>query len=173
MTTESIKVNADIEIKITRSKSGKIESKTHYVEGKKHGLETWRRNSGEKWREKMWKKGKEHGMDIEWWGVGHKEREIMWSEGKQHGLEIRWGEDGTQWYERMCRDGKLHGLETRWYEDGTKEREIYYFQGKEYIQIYWAENGDLDGIQFSPLPITHPTPSTTKRKTKKIISPHN
>ncbi len=122
--------------------SRKLCSKTSYVNGKEHGLDTLWREDGTKWWEKMWKNG------------------------KQQGLEIWWYEDGAKKWEEMWKNGKLHGMETWRYEDGAKQLEIYQIEGHECARIDWDENGNVAKADFLNL-----TPIKNKQSAQKFPTP--
>ncbi len=124
MSTEAIKINVVTQIKITRHKNGKMESKTSYVNGKNHGIETgWYDDGTKRWRE-MWRRGKEHGVGTYWYN------------------------EGTKWAEGMWMDGKRHGAYTMRYPNGQKEWEIYHLDNEPYAKIEWNEEGDVTKVNF-------------------------
>ncbi len=137
-------------VKITHHSNGKAESKTAYINGERHGMESFWYESGAKWYETMWMDGEKHGMSIEWY------------------------EDGSKWSEVMWRDGKLHGMMSMWDESGQKEWEIHYIAGKTYGDIKWDEEGSVSAVTFSsqiessnnktnPPPKSKNTPTVNKK----------
>ncbi len=135
------------EIKVTRYTNGRISSKTPYVNGKKHGV------------------------DSRWFKNGKKEIERMWKEDKRHGMYSGWYENGQKRWEEMWKEGKQHGVETSWYENGEREEEIYYIAGKVYARIGWDEEGNVTKAKFrTPAQPRTPTinpPAKLKNHNKK------
>ncbi len=170
MSPEVIKINNNTEIKTTRHQNGDIQSKP-YVDGKTHGLETWRREGGTKQYKKMCNNGKTHGME-EWWVEdGSKWREAMWRSGKRHGVETEWWDSGQKQGEKMWMDGKEHGLQAGWYESGDKAWEIYRSFGEEYASIEWDENGGVTKPNFPHSDQQTPNPIlTTEQNSKSKIT---
>ncbi len=125
MTPEEIKIDANAEIKVTHYESGKLKSKTTYVSGENHGMETaWDEDGCKAW-ESIWKNGKRHAAYTDWYESGQKKYEAMWANNDQHGVTVRWS------------------------EDGKKEREIYFIAGKEYARIEWDREGRVIWGKFS------------------------
>ncbi len=114
-------------------------SKTPFVNGKTHGVETW------------------------WYESGHKRHEEMWIEGKKHGMHTWWHENGRKRMEVMWRDNGRHGIETVWLENGKKWQEMYYFQGDALARIEWAEDGSVSELSL-PEPDLHPQQQTQRNK---------
>ncbi len=144
MRKEITKINASTVIKVTRYENGKVESKTSYVNGVKHGLEEWWYRGGSKWREINWKNNKKHGLEIE-----------------QH-------EDGSKGYEISWREGKQHGMDTWWYRNGQKRWGIYHLPNKKYAEIEWSEEGKVWKAALS----TRSSATNPAVKSKKITSTH-
>ncbi len=127
MTEEIIKIDANTEIEVTRYGGGNLKSKIPYVNGVKHGAETWWNEDGKKWLEEMWRDGKEHGTETGWNESGMKRWEVTWIHGKQHGV-------GSQRY-----------------ESGQKEWEKYCIAGEEYARIEWDEEGNVIKVDLPTL----------------------
>ncbi len=123
--------------------NGKLLSKTHYVNGNKHG------------------------MDTVWCEYGTKRTETKWRDGKQHGLETWWRADGQKTREEMQKDGKWHGVWTHWYANDQKKYEAYYLRGEEKARINYDENNNVTAALFPP-----PTTSTTTTSTNPKIQTH-
>ncbi len=136
-------------------RNGKIWSETLYANanGKRHGMETYWDESGQKMVDTMYKNGKKHGVENGWYEDGTKQYEEMWVNGKKHGLENGWNEDGTKRYEEMWLNDKKQGMDTWWYEGRGKEKkwEIYYITGGEQALMEWNENGNVTKADFQNL----------------------
>ncbi len=104
--------------------NGEVESKTPYVNGKKHGAATWWNEDGKKYLEQMWRDGKKHGLET-WWYIS-----------------------GKKWQEIPRQAGERYGVKTSWWESGQKEREIYQFGSKDYAHIQWDESGNVTEISL-------------------------
>ncbi len=124
MQKKVIEPNIAPKIKTKRHSNGGVKSKTTYVNGKEHGVDTG-------WRED-----------------GSKRREITWRDGKEHGRETGWYEDGRKCWELIWRAGRETGVDTWWYESGEIEKEIYYIAGHEYARIEWDEEGNVSEANF-------------------------
>ncbi len=152
MTKEKDKIHNTI-TKITRHESGKIASKGHYMNGKRHGLATgWRDNGTKQW-EMLYRHDKPHGIKIEWRDNGMKHNESVYKGGELHGVVTEWYENGEK-AEKMFKEGHAHGLWVWWYENGVKEMEIYHFCGEGYASIKWNKEGNVIDVKFpQPPPI--------------------
>ncbi len=128
MTPESTNINDGAQIKVKHHSNGKVSSKIHYVNGEQHGLET------------------------EWWDNGQKWWEEMWRLDKQHGLSTWWHGNGYRNVETTRANGAEHGVQTYWNESEEKEKEIYYFKGKEYTRIEWDDERNVTRTYFPTLP---------------------
>ncbi len=93
MTPDSAKINNGTKIKTTHYDNGKVQSKTHYMDGKEHGVDTWWDEDGKKQWETMWRDGKQHGMNTGWYDDGPKCWEIYNIHGKEY-ARIDWDEKG-------------------------------------------------------------------------------
>ncbi len=145
MHKEVIKINKTTQVEIKRYSNGMVESKTSYVNGKQHGMDTWWKDSGKKRKEEMWRNGKKHGLQTALHENGKKSWEVIWVESKEHGLE------------------------TGWHTDGRKKWEVYYLHGKTYAHIEWDKEGNTITVKLPPKPAkTAKIESITKRR--KIIS---
>ncbi len=147
MTAEVIKINAPIEIKVRRHENGKVKSKTSYMSGKNHGMET------------------------EWYENGQKMWETMWKNGKQHGSYADWQENGQKSWQASRMDGGRHGVRTWWNENGKKGQEIYHLHKKEYARIEWDEEGDVIEANFTKYLNKHSTMKKLHRHARKLVSP--
>ncbi len=125
-------------VDIKQHPNGEIETATPYVNGKKHGVETWWEEDGTKEREETWRNGRRHGMETEWYENGRKRQDTMW------------------------KDGEKHGLSAWWDEAGKKEREIYYTRKKIHAGMEWDEEGNVISLTFPTPPIK--TPASPPRK---------
>ncbi len=85
MTPDSAKINNGTKIKTTHYDNGKVQSKTPYVNGKKHGLETEWWESGQKHWERMLRKNKKHGVNTVWRENGTRMWEVTYAYGKNMG----------------------------------------------------------------------------------------
>ncbi len=182
-------------VKTKHYPSGNIKSKTPYVSGKRHGMETQWDGAGRKWTERTWKDGKQHGMETQWRDDGTKLYEEMWKDDKQHGLETWRHNSGDKWSETMYKNGKKHGLETwchengtisremiwwkdgerhgvttMWYENGNREKEIYSVEGVEFARIHWDEEGNVIKTNFPPQSSTIKPPAKSKNQTSAPVS---
>ncbi len=137
-------------VKITHHSNGKAESKTAYINGKKHGVETEWFTDGSKWFERMWVSGKRHGDTTYWYNNAGKRWEEWW------------------------RADKLHGVATWWDENGRKESETYYLRGQVLSELVWDEIGNVSAVTFSsqiessnnktkPRPKSKNTPTVNKK----------
>ncbi len=145
MHKEVNKINKTTQVEIKRYSNGMVKSKTSYVNGKQHGLQT------------LWKDS------------GNKATQSMWRRDKTHGLETALHEDGTKWWEVIWVENKEHGLETGWHTDGRKRWEVYYLHGKKSAHIEWDKEGNMITVKLPPNPAkTAKLESITKRR--KIIS---
>ncbi len=123
-----------------------LESKASYVNAAKHGLEQWREEGGQKWKEVMWRNGKHHGVDSGWYENDRKKWEEMW------------------------RADKLHGVGIWWHENGKKWQEIYYLNNEEYARIECDEEGNVIKVDLPTLTPTINPLSKLKNHTKKLVS---
>ncbi len=84
-------MSREVTIETLRHDNGEIESKTPYVDGEKHGLETeWDENGVKKW-ENIWVDGKQHGVMGWWAGNGSKLMEVYYTHNKLS-ASIQWNE---------------------------------------------------------------------------------
>ncbi len=156
---------------ITRYSNGEMKSKTPYVDGKKHGVDTGWHENGRKSYEKMWRDGNSHGVEIGWYESRLKHWEKMRKDGKEHGRGTWWWDNGQKRWEIMWRDGEHHGMDTTWDYNGQKRIEAYYIRDKEYAIIEWDEEGNITSVKF-PIhsPIINPTVKSKKNHTNTQVS---
>ncbi len=137
-------------VKITHHSNGKAKSKTAYINGERHGMQTF------------------------WDESGVKVCEQMWRDGEKHGLEIGWPGGDTKRWEEWWRADKLHGVVTWWRENGRKETETYYLRGQVLSELAWDEIGNVSAVTFSsqiessnnktkPHPKSKNTPTVNKK----------
>ena len=91
--------------------NGKLQSETHYKNGKKEGLMTTWYETGEKKYETHYKNRKREGLATWWYRNGNKETERHFKNGIENGVRKEWDEDGT-----LTGEG--------YYIDGVKEKTI-------------------------------------------------
>ncbi len=77
----------------TRHSNGVAQSKTPYVNGKKHGTQTVRYESGQKKYEITWRNHEKHGLETWWHENGNKALETYRLRYKKY-ARIRWDEYG-------------------------------------------------------------------------------
>ncbi len=99
--------------------TGKVLSKTSYVNRINHGLKALWYDNGQKHWQRMLRKNKKHGQETVWWDNGQKA------------------------VQQMLVDNKVHGLGSVWYENGIKSMDIHYTRGIEYARIEWDEKGNI------------------------------
>ena len=76
-----------------------------YVNGQRHGLETWWHPNGKKWHEIPYVNGQRHGIEIWWHENGQKWREIPYVNGQIHGLVTGWLSDSSlSWIRKWHQD---------------------------------------------------------------------
>ncbi len=171
-TNTTLKPQPKSTVKTTHYFNGQVMSKNHYVNDKRHGVETEWWDNGHKRREVMWNDGKKHGVATGWLKDGRKWYERMWKDGKAHGLETWRRDNGKKSQEILYQDGKQHGVTTSWYTSGGKSEEIYYLVGEEYAEIEWDESGSLAVASF-PTPFqqqTHQQQDRSSNQRKIILS---
>ena len=83
------------EIKVATYPNGQKQRETLYVNGQRHGLETW------------------------WYENGQKMSEILYANGQRHGLAIWLYPNGQKWHETPYTNGQKHGLITSWHFNGS------------------------------------------------------
>lgn len=93
-----------------------------------------------------YKNGKRHGLSIGWEESGEKSWEINWRQGKIHGLETGWRENGEKW-ELTWKDGKQHGFVTYWKGNGRIKGEVYRTQDKE-CTLEWDDEAIVTKANF-------------------------
>ena len=77
--------------------SGKLKLETHYINGKKEGLETGWTEWGTKLYLSHYKNGKPDGLTTRWfWGTGMKKLETHFVDGKQNGVRKDWHPSGRK-----------------------------------------------------------------------------
>ncbi len=167
-TNKTLKTQPKSTVKTKYHLNGQVMSKTSYVNGKRHGIETEWRESGSKHWDITWVDGKQHGLEIRWYENGDKEWIITWADGKRHGLQRWWRLNDREYSEKKWRRGKKHGIITWWHRNGKKEKEIYYHCDDEYITIHYDEEGNLTETNFQEPPLPRPpTEGETKLKTNE------
>ncbi len=134
-------------IEMDHYSNGGVWSKTFYMNDKKYGMATHRREDGSK------------------------EMEIMWVNNKTHGMISWWRDDATKSQQSMHRDDKSHGIRTLWYKNAQKQSEVYFLIDKECARIEWDEKGKVSNAQFPTAtttakskPIAKPKADTNKGK---------
>lgn len=144
----------------------KIKQKTHYIDGKPHGLHTKWYENGNKKGEINYVRGVTQSLSV-WNEDGSLERSYNYRHGEQisrtsyyqngkkkefeeyrndqrNGILTRWDSSGKKYYEAHYVNGKRNGVETYWYENGQKKSEQYYENDIENgLYTKWSERGDL------------------------------
>jgi len=126
------------------ARAGQIGDQSYYLQrvkdGKKHGLETYWRENGQKRLETNYVDGKKQGLETGWDRDGAKSITSYYRDGKiQRHI---WDKNGQKWLETNCVDGKKHGLDTQWHENGQKLIETNYVDGKEHgLETRWSSDG--------------------------------
>ncbi len=91
MTQNTSKIHTQTRVDTKYHFNGEIKSQIHYVNDKKHGLETeWDENGVKKW-ENIWVDGKQHGVMGWWAGNGSKLMEVYYTHNKLS-ASIQWNE---------------------------------------------------------------------------------
>jgi len=122
--------------------SGKILSKTNWVNNLHEGLATEWYENGQKKSEAYYKDDKEDGLLTNWYENGQKELEFYVKDGEPNGPVNSWYENGQKEVEGNSKDGETNGLTTTWYENGQIKTKINYKDGKlEGLATEWYENG--------------------------------
>jgi antitoxin component YwqK of YwqJK toxin-antitoxin module len=132
-------------------KSGYLEQKTPYVEGKRNGLEKNYYDGFMRFisSETFYKDDRIEGVQkiYRYQLFGKREFEIPYKDGKKEGMSIGYHLNGKVEYEIPYKDGKQEGVEREYYEDGKIKREIPYKNGeKDGVEKYYAENGAVTGV---------------------------
>ena len=85
--------------------NGKLESETHYKNGKQDGMETSWFESGEKSGEYHWKNGKQKGLETHWYESSEKKSIKHFKNGTENGIRKEWDKNGLITYQENYVDG--------------------------------------------------------------------
>ena len=78
-----------------------------WVNGQRHGIETWWREDGNKELERPWVNGQRHGIETWWRKDGNKELECPWVNAQKHGIETWWNSNGSLLFVGKWNQGQL------------------------------------------------------------------
>ena len=123
---------------------GSAMSESHYVDGKKDGVEKSWDPDGTLRLEAHYKNGKRHGVTSNWHPNGQKMSETHYANGKIHGVSKTWHNNGQLSTAASYNFGKNEGFYRSWYSNGQKMAEIHYRNNQKHgMEIRWDEEGKL------------------------------
>ena len=125
-------------------RSGHIQCRINYKNGKYHGTHTTYYPNGQKCTEQYYANHKADGPGRGWYADGRQMYEIEYKDGRQHGTWTHWYASGATQSQTEYDNGLEHGTHTLWYANGRKQLVVHYNHGnKRGTEAAWDQQGEL------------------------------
>ncbi|MBL7224213.1 MAG: hypothetical protein ISS72_10190 [Candidatus Brocadiae bacterium] len=128
----------------TRWSRGGDRTDTPYIDGKRHGRETWWLPSGQKCMELDYEDGMPHGHFRTWYREGQRRAVGYYERGKEHGASTLWYPTGQTWESSTYDHGVRHGRHREWNTQGKLIADGTYRHGKRWAGTFLVADPDLD-----------------------------
>lgn len=146
---------SDDDIREEKYPSGKIRSRTPYVENVKDGVETEFYESGNVKRKRTFVRGKEEGDASEFYESGRIKTETHYTKGAIDGTETRYYENGKIQSITLYKMGSVADFPQTFDSDGNPEIQGSYTDPRDGIRYEWVRIGNAvwtaENIRFAPV----------------------